>query len=219
MGQIVKTPEKPDGPLQRERETAILAAARAQFAHFGFDKVTMEDVAKAVGVVKGSVYYYYPTKESLFRAVIEQEQREFLERIGTLLDASLSAQETLRLYVDKRQHYFREMVNLSQLDYHSWMKLTSHFNDLFTAFEEREVEIIERVLKRGISEKTFAHCDSRQRASLFLHLLQGLRLRTMKDTKPPFHDSRKYSLLNQETRQFVDLFLSSIHTKSSKENT
>ncbi|MCB0031981.1 MAG: helix-turn-helix transcriptional regulator, partial [Anaerolineales bacterium] len=44
--------EKSDNP---ERETRILQAAAQLFAHYGFDKTTVSDIAREAGVSKGAI--------------------------------------------------------------------------------------------------------------------------------------------------------------------
>lgn len=52
----------------KEKEQAILKAARERFAQFGFNKSTMDEIASDVELGKASLYYYFPAKEDLFRA-------------------------------------------------------------------------------------------------------------------------------------------------------
>jgi TetR/AcrR family transcriptional regulator len=54
---------------EKSREKSIIEAAKERFAHFGFSKVTMEEIASDVDLGKASLYYYFPTKEDLFKAV------------------------------------------------------------------------------------------------------------------------------------------------------
>ena len=55
------------------RPAEILAAALALFAERGFATTRLEDVARAAGISKGTVFLYFPTKEDLFRAVVRHE--------------------------------------------------------------------------------------------------------------------------------------------------
>ena len=56
---------------------AILDAARRCFFELGYDGVTIRDVIRATHLASGTFYNYFPDKESLFQALIE-------ERMGTL---------------------------------------------------------------------------------------------------------------------------------------
>ena len=51
----------------------ILAAARIEFAHKGADNVTMDDLAKASGVGRRTIYTYFQSREELYHEVIKRE--------------------------------------------------------------------------------------------------------------------------------------------------
>jgi AcrR family transcriptional regulator len=55
-----------------ERPGEIVAAALAVFAERGFAGARLEEVAARAGVSKGAIYLYFPNKEDLFRAVVDQ---------------------------------------------------------------------------------------------------------------------------------------------------
>jgi AcrR family transcriptional regulator len=62
-------------PRQRRKETRpqeLLDAALTLFVEKGFTATRSEEVAKAAGVSKGTLYLYYPSKEELFKAVVRQ---------------------------------------------------------------------------------------------------------------------------------------------------
>jgi AcrR family transcriptional regulator len=51
----------------------IVEGARAIFLSQGFDAASMNDIARAAGVSKGTLYVYFKHKEQLFEAIVEQE--------------------------------------------------------------------------------------------------------------------------------------------------
>jgi AcrR family transcriptional regulator len=53
-----------------ERREAILAAALDEFAARGFADARLDDVAVRAGVAKGTIYLYFPDKESLFQELV-----------------------------------------------------------------------------------------------------------------------------------------------------
>jgi len=62
-------------PRQRRKQTRpqeLLDAALALFVEKGFAATRAEEVARAAGVSKGTLYLYYPSKEELFKAVVRQ---------------------------------------------------------------------------------------------------------------------------------------------------
>ena len=52
---------------------SILKIAQEIFSKYGYKKTTLDDIANAVRKGKSSLYYYFPSKEDLFQAVIQKE--------------------------------------------------------------------------------------------------------------------------------------------------
>ena len=52
----------------------ILDGARQVFLEKGFDSASMNDIAEAAGVSKGTLYVYFDSKEALFRELVRQEK-------------------------------------------------------------------------------------------------------------------------------------------------
>ncbi len=66
----------------RERREAVTAAAAALFARRGFAETTTAQIAREAGISTGSLFYYFPDKPAIFRAIFEQDipaSRELLE--------------------------------------------------------------------------------------------------------------------------------------------
>ncbi|NYT60271.1 TetR/AcrR family transcriptional regulator [Alcaligenaceae bacterium] len=70
-------------PIGRE---ALLDAAVREFSQQGFDKTSMRDIAAAAGMLAGSIYYYFPTKEQLFLAVHEHAIERNCKRVLRAID-------------------------------------------------------------------------------------------------------------------------------------
>lgn len=63
-----------------EKARQILDGARTIFLRDGFDGASMNDVARAAGVSKGTLYAYYTSKEQLFVALVRHDKRQQAER-------------------------------------------------------------------------------------------------------------------------------------------
>lgn len=55
------------------RRAEITAAAAELFARRGFERTTAADIARAAGISSGSVFYYFPDKQAIFRAIFEAD--------------------------------------------------------------------------------------------------------------------------------------------------
>jgi AcrR family transcriptional regulator len=61
------------------RPAQITAAALEVFAEHGYRPATMQDIAKAAGITKGTIYLYFSSKEELFIAVLREQFQEMLD--------------------------------------------------------------------------------------------------------------------------------------------
>ena len=60
---------------------AILDAARAVFAEVGFGSASVRDIIRRTDLASGTFYNYFPDKESLFRAVLEESAEKVRARV------------------------------------------------------------------------------------------------------------------------------------------
>ncbi len=58
---------------ENDKRRQIVDGARAVFLAQGFDAASMNDIARAAGVSKGTLYVYFKNKEELFEAIVQQE--------------------------------------------------------------------------------------------------------------------------------------------------
>jgi AcrR family transcriptional regulator len=69
-----------DGGAKRRQ---IMDGARTVFLAAGFDGASMNDIARAAGVSKGTLYAYFNSKDELFEAIIRAEKAHSAERLCT----------------------------------------------------------------------------------------------------------------------------------------
>jgi AcrR family transcriptional regulator len=61
---------------RRERAQRILDTAAALILRWGYNKTTIEDIARQAGVAKGTIYLHWKTREELFAALMKRERVE-----------------------------------------------------------------------------------------------------------------------------------------------
>lgn len=77
-------------PRQDNRRAQLLDAAARLFREHGYHAASMRDIAKAVGMLSGSIYYHFESKEELLLAVYEEGARRF----GEAVDAATARENT-----------------------------------------------------------------------------------------------------------------------------
>lgn len=196
--------------MMNPKEKEIIEAARNRFAHYGFSKVTMEEIAADVEMGKASLYYYFPTKEDLFKSVIQKEQELFVNEIEALISKNLSSEKKLKEYVTKRLEYFQQLVNLGTLHVHSFVDIKIMFKELFKEFEQHELVLLNKIIGEGKKKGEFDRKLTKEATKIFLHLLQGLRLRTIKSVNDNRMKKVNYNELKEDMLFFVEIFLKGI---------
>jgi len=96
---------------QRKRdkaEGAILAAAVRMFAECGYAGTAIAAVAERAGLSKQNLLYYFPTKQALYRRVLDDVLDDWLERMDKLADANDEPADVLRAYVSAKLRFSRE---------------------------------------------------------------------------------------------------------------
>src|SRR4029079_16835623 len=73
---------RPQADRSAPTRSALVAAARPQFAAAGFAGVSTEAIVRAAGVTRGALYHHFADKTELFAAVFEQVEAEMAARVG-----------------------------------------------------------------------------------------------------------------------------------------
>ncbi len=95
--------------VQKTDRNEVVSRAFYLFRVNGYHRTSMADISAACGLLKGSMYHYFPSKEALGVAVIEQVLAENHEKIFALTyDDSRPATERLTAVADALEDYFCE---------------------------------------------------------------------------------------------------------------
>ena len=79
---------------QAKKDCILLEASRA-FSRFGFKKTSVDEIARAAGVAKGTIYLAAESKEDLFYQALHREVRQWVAEVSRLIDPRKPADELL----------------------------------------------------------------------------------------------------------------------------
>lgn len=157
------------------RTKEILAAARRVMELQGVDAATMEEIATAAGVAKGTLYLYFQGREDLVQAIMSQVGETLMQDLEAIVESPHSPSEKLRIVVTLLlNHLERERVwfpiyarDLLRGDRRKKERLRrARIHDL----EEKFVTLLTRFFSEGSDTGTFIQADPR----LLTFLLRGL---------------------------------------------
>ena len=92
--------------IRRENERLILDAAERVFAEAGFGGATMQLIADMAGLPKANLHYYFPTKEALYRRVVQNIFEIWLDAAASFDDAA-GPVEGIGAYVEAKMEISR----------------------------------------------------------------------------------------------------------------
>ena len=70
MGKVLRRGRRPDAELAERRRGEILEVASVLFARDSYAVMDVQELADRLGLAKGTIYRYFPSKEKLFLAAV-----------------------------------------------------------------------------------------------------------------------------------------------------
>lgn len=90
------------------RRRSLVEAAQRVFGERGFEQATMEAIAEAAGVAKGTVYLYYPSKQAIHDATFAAGMADIERLIQEHVERATTAREAIEAFVTARTEYFQQ---------------------------------------------------------------------------------------------------------------
>ncbi len=145
MARVVKNPE--------ERRREIVSASRSLFLKQGYENTTMQDVITKLQIAKGTVYYYFESKEELLEAVVEEMVAAYIAMVETALDECKgNALEKMRLLISAGKVVPRQTDIMDHL--HRPDNMGMHVR-LLAATLSQLAPLYARVISQGCGEGLF----------------------------------------------------------------
>ncbi len=146
---------------QKEIRDAILDATDLLLSQYGYKKMTIDDLAKAVGIGKGSVYLHFTSKEEIVLSHIDRIVEQLKAKLVTIAKSDRPAAERLKQMLKIRvlhrfesvQHYTRNLNDLLAA-------LRPQFLARRESYFAEEAQILASVIKEGQQNKQFAEGDA-----------------------------------------------------------
>jgi len=133
----------------------ILTAAARVFGERGYDGATLDEVAQAVGIKKGSLYYHIRSKEDLLFALHQRLADELLDNTHAALESATSPTERLRGVLRVAMRLIAEHKQEVTVFLHERQLLTSDRWREVVAKRDAYQRIVEDIVSEGIESGVF----------------------------------------------------------------
>ena len=109
---------RPD--VSAERRTQIIEAALACFTRMGYNNTTMDDIVAESGLSKGTLYWYFKSKDDLFAAAIMSLLMDVGQETVAALEQSMTASDKLRALARAMVNFCKEAEGFFSLFLEFW---------------------------------------------------------------------------------------------------
>lgn len=154
----------------------IVNVARKIFTRFGFKKTTMEEIASAAKKGKSSIYYYFPSKEDIFRAVVEKEADELRQDLQDAVARVEDPIDQLKTYILFRMHKLKTLSNFYAALKSDYLSHLEFIENIRGEFDREEVKIVTGILQSGIEKEEFLIDDPELGAVAIATAMKGLEI-------------------------------------------
>ena len=162
-----------------EVKEKIIQAAIESFAQTGYDRTKMEDIAKRLGLSKGTIYLYFKSKEDLFLAICEYNMQQgdkedaglFVKKENVATDAE-QIYDNIRRREQGNDRVMLEMVAESARN----PKLKKAMHELHVKVHEHVMEGVRSKIQDGFLRQ---NADAESLAIALVALYDGLAVNRM----------------------------------------
>ena len=154
----------------------IIDAAIKLFAKKGFYETTVDDIAKAAKIAKGTAYLYFKDKPSLYISVIEEHFVTAMEYLQKIQKEDLTSTEMLQRTADEWINYMVKFKSSFPMFSIENINLTRRIMKaikpiIFIRIEEM-ITLIAQIIEDGIKKKEFRKVNPRLAALYFLNTIR-----------------------------------------------
>lgn len=139
----------------------ILRAAAALFHRQGFDRTTMQEIAREVGLTKGSLYHHIRGKQALLYEILQHTLDRSMPELERIAAAPLSARDRLRQAV--RLHILTLVSDRDNVAcfIEEGRALAPQYREVYMAARDRYEGLFRQIIDDGIESGEFAATDVR----------------------------------------------------------
>lgn len=132
----------------------IIAAARARFLTEGVDGASLRSIAQDAGTNIGMIYYYFPTKDELFLAVVEDVYAAILDDLGQLLPEKRPIADTIALLYNRVAHMTDIEFDVVRIVIREALVSSARLGKLVERFSRGHMPMLLRLIQGGLGDGT-----------------------------------------------------------------
>ena len=186
-----------DEDLTAKRQDEILDAAIPIFARYGFRNTDVDRVASAIGVGKGTIYRYFPSKRELFLKAVDRGVRRLYERVDCAVEETSGALAQMQSTIQTYLSFFDEHPEVVELLIQERAEFKDRKRQTYFEHRERQMERWRQRSATLVASGVFRDIPFEQMADFMNYVLYGAMFTN-------YFKGRDKSIAEQ-TREILDI--------------
>jgi hypothetical protein len=194
-----------------EVKRKIVEAATYLFSVNGYHKVSINEIAKLSKRAKGTIYYHFESKESIFVDVVTSEIERVKKSLLVIIsDPSLPADVKLKRFLLYRMHLLNEANSFKEALRNNFFKEFEQLRIVRRDFDHWMSEQYISILKYGSDEDVFIKLSNPKTfVDLYVLMQKGL--------EKPFFLEQKYDEYIFQYKEILTLLVNGVKNHDKKE--
>ncbi len=192
-----------------KREKILLSAIDC-FTVNGYQKTTMSDIGKRVGLNKASLYYHFKDKLTLYGAVLQHLRNEHDTNLNKNLDTITDFNDKITYFISEEINFIRN-ISINQLTNPSEEQSSDvETKNLSEENNTLTIKFLSSLLKSGIDNKYYSEFNHQDIAVLIFKMYYGLLLVDCPLKLPLSKRFEQYEAVKQESTILIRLILNGL---------
>ncbi len=156
------------------KEEEIFAEAVRIFREKGYHATSVQDIADAVGLQKGSLYHYISSKEQLLFKIFERSTGELTQELEAIVASGDPPTAQLYRAIEAHLTALCEHLDIYSVYLSERRVLSGRTHSRVRAEGERHARLLEHIIQQGVAAKDFRAVDSKMAAHAILGMCNWL---------------------------------------------
>jgi AcrR family transcriptional regulator len=167
---------------EKNVKKSIIDAAVSVFSRYGYNKTTMDDIAKASKKAKSSLYHYFTSKEEIFKEIVNGEFQVLKYVMSKAINKEDSPINKMRAFILTRFYSIQKLGIFYSAIKDEYIKNYDLLDKLRKESDEEEIRIIKEILTGGINDGVFLVKNLDETAVGIFAALKGLEYSWLNET-------------------------------------
>lgn len=153
-----------------DKKSTIIEIAIRLFSKYGYAKTSVDEIASQANIAKGTVYYYFTSKEELFMEAISSKSQEFFAALHEQIAQTQGFEAQLKAYISLPMKYAYEnmpilLEGLKSIPF----SYISRIDEYRKVSQARMLLILRQILECGLAEGKVTEAISIDRICEMIH--------------------------------------------------